>query len=106
METRLPKTDITFEQLPAAVTFLISEIADLKRLLQLQIIVKSEPEKRQLIGVYKAAKVIGKSIGTLYNLTSSKKIPFYKDGNQLYFFEDELLSHISNGKNGKKTKKP
>jgi hypothetical protein len=48
-----------------------------------------------------ASKILCKGIGTIYNLTSANKIPHYKQGNQLYFFEDELLAHIESGKKWK-----
>jgi len=98
METQLLKTKLAFEQLPEVIVQLINEVTELKTLIKLQVTTNSEPEKRQLIGIYKASKCIGKSIGTIYNLTSTNKIPHYKNGNQLYFFEDELLAYIAKGK--------
>jgi hypothetical protein len=57
-----------------------------------------EPPKRRPIGIYEASKIIKKGIGTIYNLTSAKKIPHHKAGHQLYFFEEELLDYITNNK--------
>jgi excisionase family DNA binding protein len=99
MKTQEHQPKLTFEQLPEAIAFLISEVAELKRLVQLQVV--AEPEKRLPIGVYQASKILCKEIQTIYSLVRKKKIPFYKQGNQLYFFEDELLAYIEKGK-GKK----
>jgi excisionase family DNA binding protein len=98
MTTPASQSKFTFEQLPEVIASLINEVAELKILIQLQ--VTAEPDKHFPVGIYKASKIIGKSIGTIYNLTSTKKIPYYKDGNQLYFYEDELLAYIERGRNG------
>jgi hypothetical protein len=100
METQNPKTKLSFEQMPEALAYLIDEVAQLKKLSQMQVI--AEPEKRRPIGVYQASKIIGKAVQTIYGLVCAKKIPFYKQGKQLYFFEDELLSYIESGRNGGK----
>ena len=71
-------------------------IIEMKELMDQKIAVKSP--KRRPIGVYEASKIIKKEIRTIYNLTSAKKIPHYKRGHQLYFFEDELLDYIESGK--------
>jgi hypothetical protein len=92
METQELQPKLTFEQLPEAVTFLINEISELKNL------ISQKAQKRIPIGVYEASKIIKKGIGTIYNLTSAKKIPHHKQGHQLYFFEDELLDYITSGK--------
>ena len=92
METQEPQAKLTFEQLPEAMTFLINEISELKKMMNKQIVI--EPPKRRPIGIYEASKIIKKGIGTIYNLTSANKIPHYKQGHQLYFFEDELLEYI------------
>lgn len=44
-----------------------------------------------------ACKFISKGHSTMYALTSSRKIPFHKRGNKLYFFKDELLKWIETG---------
>jgi len=78
METPETQAKLTFDQLPEAVSFLINEISEMKNLISKQTIV--EPPKRRPIGVYEASKFIKKGIGTIYNLTSAKKIPHYKQG--------------------------
>jgi hypothetical protein len=88
--------ELTLEQLSKTVIFLTNEIAELKTKINLQ--VSSEPRKRHPVGIYEASKIIKKGIGTIYNLTSKNKIPHYKNGNQLYFYEDELLAQIESGK--------
>jgi len=101
METRQTKTTLTFDQIPEAVAYLVDEVAKIKELVRIQI--HTEPEKRLPISIQQASKVIGKAIQTIYGLVSAKQVPFYKRGKQLYFYEDELLEWIQNGKNGSNT---
>jgi excisionase family DNA binding protein len=97
METKGIQDKSTFEQLSETVLVLVKEISELKSIVSLQ-----PTSKRRPIGVFEASKILCKQIGTIYNLTSADKIPFHKMGNQLYFYEDELLAHIENGKSQQK----
>jgi excisionase family DNA binding protein len=98
METQKPQTKLSFEQMPEAIAYLVDEVKNLKTLVQLQVHV--QPEKRLPISIQQASKILNKAIQTIYSLTSTKQIPFYKQGKQLYFYEDELLEYINSGKNG------
>jgi excisionase family DNA binding protein len=89
-----PQTELTFEHLPSAVAHLITQVAKLETLIRLQIAV--EPEKRKMIGVPEAAKIINVAIRTVYWLVKKKGLPHFKKGNQLYFYEDEILTYIRN----------
>jgi len=96
METYQKLLNLTPEQLAGVLTGIIKEIAEVKFLINQKN--EAEPPKRRPIGVYEASKIIKKEIRTIYNLTSAKKIPHYKRGHQLYFFEDELVEYIESGK--------
>ena len=89
--------EISFENLPKAVAHLTSEIAEIKSLVQNVKI--SEPNKKRIpIGIEEVCRIIGKAKPTVYTLVRERKIPCYKSGKKLYFFEDELLEWISKGK--------
>ena len=94
--------DISFENLPKAVAHLVSEIAQIKILVE-----RKEPSlippKKIPIDIVEACRIIGKAKPTVYTLVRKRLIPCYKNGKKLYFFEDELLDWISQGK--KKTLK-
>ena len=82
--------EISFENLPKAVAHLASEIAQIKTMVQN--VQKSEPkEKRIPIGIDEVSRIIGKAKPTIYTLVRKRKIPCYKNGKKLYFFEDEIL---------------
>ena len=89
--------EISFENLPKAVARLASEIAQIKTMVQNA--QKYEPkEKRIPIGIDEVSRIIGKAKPTIYTLVRKRKIPCYKNGKKLYFFEDEILEWISKGK--------
>jgi|SRR5690554_3906335 len=88
---------ISFEDLPKAVAHLVSELAEIKSLVekgQTPIV----PTKRIPIGIEEACQIIGKAKPTVYALVRKRMIPCYKNGKKLYFFEDELLEWIAKGK--------
>lgn len=89
--------EINFENLPKAVANLANEIAEIKSIVE-QNQVRAIPTKKIPIDISEACKIIGKAKPTIYTLVRERKIPCYKSGKKLYFFEDELLEWISKGK--------
>jgi len=89
--------EISFENLPKAVAHLVSEVAEIKLLVENR---KNPtvPPKRIPIGINDACQIIGKAKPTVYALVRKRLLPCYKNGKKLYFFEDELLEWISKGK--------
>lgn len=89
--------EISFENLPKAIGHLISEVEELKHLVGN--VKATVPLKRRLpIDIKEACRVTGKAKPTIYSLVQKRLIPSYKNGKKLYFFEDELLEWIKNGK--------
>ncbi|MCT3662961.1 helix-turn-helix domain-containing protein [Elizabethkingia anophelis] len=93
----MDSNDISFENLPRAVAHLASEIAEIKFLVERKD-APTIPSKRIPIDIEAACQLIGKAKPTVYTLVRTRKIPCYKNGKKLYFFEDELLEWISQGK--------
>lgn len=89
--------EISFENLPKAIAHLVKEIAEIKLLIQ-NVRVYESKEKSIPIGIEEASRLIGKAKPTIYALVRQRKIPCYKYGKKLYFFEEELLEWISKGK--------
>jgi excisionase family DNA binding protein len=87
---------ITFDSLPQAVAYLVDEVAAIRLLVEKN----QNPvvEKRIPIGIDVACRIIGKAKPTVYSLVRKRQIPCYKNGKKLYFFEDELMAWILNGK--------
>ncbi|CAM3747849.1 helix-turn-helix domain-containing protein [Elizabethkingia occulta] len=90
-------TELSFENLPKAIAFLISEVAEIKSLVQYEQPI-SIPVKRIPIGVDAVCAIINKAKPTVYALVRKRMIPCYKSGRTLYFFEDEIVDWISKGK--------
>ena len=89
--------EISFENLPKAVAHLASEIAQIKTMVQ-NVQIREPKEKRIPIGIEEVSRIIGKAKPTIYTLVRQRKIPCYKNGKKLYFFEEEILEWISKGK--------
>ncbi|HEY1196193.1 helix-turn-helix domain-containing protein [Flavobacterium sp.] len=89
--------NISFEDLPKAVSYLAREIAEIKLLIQ-NVQVFESKAKSNPIGIEEASRLVGKAKPTIYALVRQRRIPCYKYGKKLYFFEEELLEWISKGK--------
>lgn len=89
--------EISFENLPKAVAHLVKEIAEIKLMIQ-NVQVYESKDKSIPVGIEQASRLIGKAKPTIYALVRERKIPCYKYGKKLYFFEEELLDWISKGK--------
>ncbi len=88
--------EITFESLPKAVAHLIEEVESVKSLLTNQKPV--QPTKRLPIGMKEAKAILQKAESTIYRLVGNGSLPHYKQGRKLYFYEDELLGWVAQGK--------
>ncbi len=93
----MDKNNISFDNLPQAVAHLVNELETIKSLVE-----KSQrpqvKEQRIPIGIDEACKLIGKAKPTVYTLVRKRILPSYKSGKKLYFFRDELLEWIENGR--------
>lgn len=91
--------NITFEQLPQAVSILIEKVGLLADRVE-KVLGKTphqHDEKHHLLTLNEVATLLGKSSSTIYAMTSDKRIPYHKRGNKLYFFKDEIIGWIEQG---------
>ena len=88
--------NLTFEQLPKAVTILTNEISELKKLL----LEKSDSkiESNNPLKIKEVAKLTSLTVSTLYGYVQRCEIPFHKKNNRLYFFKSEIIDWIKTGK--------
>ena len=90
--------NITFEQLPQAVSILIEKVGQLTDKVEMALgKTPQHDEKHNLLSLKEVAALLGKSASTIYAMTSDKRIPYHKRGNKLYFFEDEIIGWIEQG---------
>jgi excisionase family DNA binding protein len=90
--------NLTFDQLPNAVTLLTKEVSELKRLF----IEKQEqpptdlPE--QLLTIQEAAEFLSLSVPTMYSKVSKGELPVMKRSKRLYFSRTELMEYVKDGR--------
>lgn len=91
--------NITFDQLPQAVSMLIEKVGLLTDKVEkvLGMAPQQHGEAHTLLTLNEVAKLLGKSASTIYAMTSDKRIPYHKRGNKLYFFENEVIAWIRQG---------
>ena len=91
--------NITFEQLPQAVSMLIEKVGLLTD--RVEEVLGKAPQRNgkghNLLSLNEVAALLGKSASTIYSMTSDKRIPYHTRGNKLYFFEDEIIAWIEQG---------
>lgn len=89
--------ELTFEQLPQAVTQLYDKLTNIERLLQEK---SNDPinEADQLLTIQQAAEILSLSVPTIYGLVSRSEVPCMKKGKRLYFSRQELMNWIKTGR--------
>ncbi len=88
-------TEITFENLPHAVSVLSTKLDNIERLLSNR---TNQPETDQLLTIQEAGELIKLSVPTLYGYVSRNAIPFSKKGKRLYFSRLELMDWVKTGR--------
>ena len=88
---------ITFDKLPEAVAYLIQEVSQIRDSVE-KLEKPPNMNQRHPIELDDACRLIMKAKPTVYALARKGLIPCYKTSKKLYFFEDELLDWIAQGK--------
>lgn len=90
---------ITFEQLPTAVSQLSQKLENIEKLLLSQTNKdnQKEPEDK-VLNVEEAAKFLHLAVPTIRSKASRKELPFMKRGKLLYFSQKELTDYLKKGK--------
>ncbi len=88
-------TEITFENLPHAVSELSTKLDNIERLLSNR---NNQPETDQLLTIQEVGLLIKLSVPTLYGYVSRNDIPFSKKGKRLYFSKQELMDWVKTGR--------
>jgi excisionase family DNA binding protein len=89
--------EITFEQLPKAITQLYDKVSNIERLL---IEKGNDPqaETDELLTVQDAAKFLSLSVPTIYGLISKNELPVMKRSKRCYFSKVELINYLKQGR--------
>jgi excisionase family DNA binding protein len=94
-------SNLTFENLPHAVSQLQSKLNNIEQILLNQ--EKVLPHEDQILNIQQAAVLLKLSVPTIYGLVHRCAIPVSKQSKRLYFSRDELITWIKQGR--KKTTK-
>lgn len=90
--------NLTFDQLPKAVTMLTNEISELKRLLLEKSNNQPTKQLEQFLTIQEAAQFLNLSVPTIYSKVSKRDIPVMKRGKRLYFSNTDLMEYIKKGR--------
>lgn len=90
-------TEITFDNLPQAVTQVFNKLETIERLL-LSKGSEPQPEPDALLTVQQAATLLNLSVPTIYGLTQRAEIPVCKRRKRLYFSKQELTDWVRAGR--------
>jgi excisionase family DNA binding protein len=89
--------EITFNDLPQAVTQLYNKLERIERLLESQNNA-ARVDNDRLLTIREAAEIIHLSVPTIYGLVQRQAIPVAKKGKRLYFTKQELTEWIKTGR--------
>tara|TARA_R110001592_G_scaffold210945_3_gene462639 strand:- start:139 stop:486 length:348 start_codon:yes stop_codon:yes gene_type:complete len=90
--------NLTFDQLPKAVTMLTNEVSELKRLLLEKREKQLTEQSETFLNIQEAAKFLNLTVPTMYSKVSKREISFCKRGKRLYFSSIELMDYIKEGR--------
>ena len=93
----MSKEILTFEQLSQAISDLTDRIKELQSMIA-SLKPQVPDEKHRIVEIDEACIITKKAKPTVYALARKGIIPAYKRGEKLYFYEDELLNWINEGR--------
>jgi len=97
MENEFVDEKITHDNLPQAVSCLISDLQKVIRLVS-RLTPSSSQDSDKLLTIKQAAELINLAVPSVYGLVHRKMIPCMKRNKRLYFSEDELRNWIKSGR--------
>jgi excisionase family DNA binding protein len=90
--------NLTFDQLPKAVTMLTKEVSELKRLLIKKQEKPTTEKPEKLLTVQEAAQFLYLTVPTIYSKVSKGELPVMKRSKRLYFSSTELMAYLKEGR--------
>lgn len=89
---------LSFENLPRAVTNLANEVSEIKRLLLSQSNEPPTEQPDQFFTVHEAAEFLNLTVPTVYSMVSRGELPVMKRSKRLYFSRIELTNYLRQGR--------
>ena len=95
MDNTNEKEELTLQNVPKAVNYLINEIAEMRALLvSIETGLGLEAHKHRPIGIEDACRILDQTERAIKKMIRNNSIPHYKQGKKIYFFEDELIKWV------------
>ena len=89
------KEEITLQNVPKAVNYLINEIAEMRVLLEhIESQLGLGVDKHRPIGIDDACRVLNLTKNGINKMVRNHYIPHYQKESKIYFFEDELIKWV------------
>ncbi|MFZ4465343.1 MAG: helix-turn-helix domain-containing protein [Bacteroidales bacterium] len=89
------KEELTIQNVPKAVNYLINEIAEMRVLLEhIESQLGLGVDKHRPIGIEDACRILDLTKNAIYKMVRNCSIPHYLKEKKVYFFEDELVKWV------------
>lgn len=89
------KEELTLQNVPKAVNYLINEIAEMRVLLEhIESQLGLRVDKHRPIGIEDACRILDQTKNSLNKMVRNSIVPHYLKGKKVYFFEDELVKWV------------
>lgn len=89
------KEELTLQNVPKAVNYLINEIAEMRVLLEhIETQLGLGVDKHRPIGIEDACRILGQTKNGINKMIRNCSIPHYVQENKIYFFEDDLVKWV------------
>ena len=94
-EESTEKEELTLQNVPKAVNYLINEIAEMRAVLEhIESQLGLGVDKHRPIDEERAAEILGQTKNVIKKMVRAREIPYYDKGRKVYFFEDELVKWV------------
>lgn len=89
------KEELSMQNVPKAVNYLINEVAEMRVLLEhIESQLGLGVDKHRPIGIDDACRILNLTKNGINKMIRSHSVPHYQKGNKVYFFEDELVKWV------------
>lgn len=95
------KEELTQENVPKAVNYLINEVAEMRAVLEhIESQLGLGVDKHRPIDAERVAEILGLTKNAINKMVRANRIPYYDKGEKIYFFEDELIKWVEQSRKG------
>jgi len=97
--TEEEKEELTMQNVPKAVNYLINEVAEMRVLLEhIEKQLGLGVDKHRPIGIIDACRILDQTERAVSKMVRSRSIPHYVQEKKVYFFEDELVKWVESSR--------